>query len=207
MHLLYGSASTGRAATLHDACAGSGQDSKQNVPNGSSEPTSGQEVGRVHGTSGNLTGEDSSLLLKAASLQGTADGAELTAPLETRKHLENPMTAASHPWPEAKRGCGFRVCDVNFCVAQARSDISCKSHDKECVSHTVGPEGPLCTAGLPSQDGSGFRAYVQPANNKRKASEVGNLAGAPAAKQANHPMARAGALAATMKVSFSDSLW
>ena len=71
----------------------------------------------------------------------------------------------------------------------------------------MGPEGPLCTAGLPSQDGSGFRAYVQPANNKRKASEVGNLASAPAAKQANHPMARAGALAATTKVSPSDSLW
>ena len=43
----------------------------------------------MRGTSENLTGEDSSLLLKAASLQGTADGAELTAPLETRKHLEH----------------------------------------------------------------------------------------------------------------------
>lgn len=69
------------------AFSGSAQDSKQNVPNGSSEPhgSSGQETGWAQGTSGQMTGEDSSMLLKAASLQGTADGAELAIALEPRE--------------------------------------------------------------------------------------------------------------------------
>ena len=52
--------------------------------NGGSEPNGscGQEVGRVLGTSGNNTGEDSSLILKTASLQNTADGAERAASFE-----------------------------------------------------------------------------------------------------------------------------
>ena len=54
------------------------------MPNGSSEPngSSGQELGRALGTSGNNTGEDSSLIVKTASLQNTADGAELAASFE-----------------------------------------------------------------------------------------------------------------------------
>ncbi len=39
-------------------------------------------MARPQGTSGNVTGEDSSLLLKAPSLQGTAEGAEVPVALE-----------------------------------------------------------------------------------------------------------------------------
>ena len=56
----------------------------------------------------------------------------------------------------------------------------------------------------PSHDGSGFRAYVQSASNKRKASEVGIRGGEPAAKLANHPMAKPGVLAGIQKVSIAD---
>ena len=56
----------------------------------------------------------------------------------------------------------------------------------------------------PLHDGSGFRAYVQSANNKRKASEIGIWGGEPAAKLANHPMAKPVALAGIQKVSIAD---
>jgi len=73
----------------HCACSGSGQDSKQNRPISSVEPngSSGQETARLQGTSGNLTGEDGALLLKAANLQSTVDGAGLTAALEPSEYF------------------------------------------------------------------------------------------------------------------------
>ena len=57
------------------------------LPNSSVGPngSSGQEVARPQGTSGNVTGEDSSLLLKAPSLQGTAEGAEVPLALDKRE--------------------------------------------------------------------------------------------------------------------------
>ena len=54
-----------------------------------------------------------------------------------------------------------------------------------------------------SHDGSGFRAYVQSANNKRKASEAGIRGDEPAAKLANHLMPTSGALAGIQKVSMA----
>ena len=45
---------------------------------------------------------------------------------------------------------------------------------------------------------------MQSANNKRKASEVGIWGGEPAAKLANHPMAKPVALAGIQKVSMAD---
>ena len=72
---------------------GSGQDSKQNVPISSVEliGSSAQETARLQGasgnlTSGNLTGEDGGLLLKAANLQNNADGANLTAASEPSEY-------------------------------------------------------------------------------------------------------------------------
>ena len=56
----------------------------------------------------------------------------------------------------------------------------------------------------PSHDGSGFRAYVQSANNKRKALEVGIWGGEPAVKLVNHPMVKSGTLAGIQKVSMAD---
>ena len=68
----------------HCACSGSGQDSKQNVPISNVEPnrSSGQETARLQGTSGNLTTEDTAMLLKAANLQNPVEGPDLTAALE-----------------------------------------------------------------------------------------------------------------------------
>ena len=68
------------------------------LPNSSVEPngSSGQEVARPQGTSGNVTGEDSSLLLKAPSLQGTAEGAEVPVAMETRKSYCSPLNCPQH---------------------------------------------------------------------------------------------------------------
>ena len=57
----------------------------------------------------------------------------------------------------------------------------------------------------PSHDGHGFRAYSQSANNKRKASEIGNPINVPAAKQPSHPMARAASMTGTLRVRSSAS--
>ena len=135
----------------------------------------------MQGASGNVTGEDSSLLLKAASLQGTAEGAELPTVLEPRE-----LPCAEKLF----HGPGVPVSSAVIVGFASRSASA-----RGCQPHS----GLAWCAG-PAHDGHGFRAYTQSANNKRKASEVGNLANTPAAKQASHTMARAASMTGMQQV-------